>query len=700
MQIVSFENQPEGFSFVLGSGLQTLEARDQRTNVYSALEFEQRGDRYLLAYEDLRQLQSQGVSRFDLIANREADGLGEVLTVRTLKDITVWRRYFRAETAVTARVPHVYINRKGFLSVVVRNPAYLDEIERQLGYSHRVSSIRLKRSKVWVKFDLKLAETGSFKLGRGVLRLGSNDDYFELRSASLEYESNEDLISGSVVFDLPPTARLLPLRYALYVQLLDAVTGDTILVRLNHLAEQLYEKLNTSFRPLSLKVQGGRIFTVSAHPGSPYFSFLVLETTPYDHQRRRQTLLANLARSEARLRRILRRPLGPVAMLFEKEASTAQDNGFALFQYLTQSASATQFDVRYVIDASCSQKSRLLGYSGVVKKYSLTFWRLLASSNTFTVGSDTKYHLASVYARPGLLDRYLYVRKNYFLQHGVVGLKRIAFLAAQSAGRSDFTVVSSNWERDILVGAGATSSALDLTGLPRWDRLCDASRGVPTRIQRILYMPTWRGWLEGQNSEELGASQYVSEIRSFLTDERLVRLLREHQVVLSFVPHPKFSELSRDWDPFHEQIELLHQDDVEFAQLVSDAQMVITDYSSILWDFVQSNKTVVRFEFDRQRYLNETGGYEHPQLNALMSDIRSFEEVSDLVEGLSELLKMSPSARFDVDSRVGRKAFPFQDSRNSERVSEALHLRLNELTISNGLPDYTDVDKVYRDSSK
>ncbi len=114
------------------------------------------------------------------------------------------------------------------------------------------------------------------------------------------------------------------------------------------------------------------------------------------------------------------------------------------------------------------------------------------------------------------------------------------------------------------------------------------------KFERIIfYMPTFR------DSEEK-----FFQIISF---ERLNRFLLENKYLLCVKLHPKsklekkFHELEKGKNP----IIVLHSEDDPYIFL-KKADMLITDYSSIFFDYLYLNRPLVFFAYDKEEYLTHS----------------------------------------------------------------------------------------------
>ena len=109
----------------------------------------------------------------------------------------------------------------------------------------------------------------------------------------------------------------------------------------------------------------------------------------------------------------------------------------------------------------------------------------------------------------------------------------------------------------------------------------------------IFYMPTFR------DSEE--------KFFHIISFERLNRYLLENKYLLCVKLHPKsklekkFHELEKEKSP----IIVLHSADDPYIFL-KKADMLITDYSSIFFDYLYLNRPLVFFDYDKEEYLTHS----------------------------------------------------------------------------------------------
>ncbi len=136
----------------------------------------------------------------------------------------------------------------------------------------------------------------------------------------------------------------------------------------------------------------------------------------------------------------------------------------------------------------------------------------------------------------------------------------------------------------------------------------------------IAYMPTWRGVLHKKNFDEQITSiyQYLIEIDALLRDDQ-VFFVKLHPYVGDTINYDIFRHIR----PFYSQY-----DTYDFLNITD---MLVTDYSSIMFDYAVSGKKIILFAYDREKYLAERGIYidldtvEFPVVETVEDLVREFD---------------------------------------------------------------------------
>lgn len=189
--------------------------------------------------------------------------------------------------------------------------------------------------------------------------------------------------------------------------------------------------------------------------------------------------------------------------------------------------------------------------------------------------------------------------KLVFLQHGVTYFK-LSRKMHEFFTRFNLVNVSSLKEKELLereIGSFELDSApypnYVVAGFPRWDKLASAPTSVPA--QKVVFiMFTWRDVFEKPNyniRESIYFNSITSLIKSSMLDE-----LRDRGIKFVFAPHHHLfdiaPEILNEWP-----IEFCEQKDISYW--VQNASCLITDFSSITWDFRFQDKPVIHWLMDQ-----------------------------------------------------------------------------------------------------
>lgn len=171
----------------------------------------------------------------------------------------------------------------------------------------------------------------------------------------------------------------------------------------------------------------------------------------------------------------------------------------------------------------------------------------------------------------------------------------------------DFLCVSGKYEEKVFKSAfNATEKSYLRCGMPRNDRLwnvtnvdleqCRKKLEIPHNKKVILYAPTWR------ESEDGGKTYAIKPPINFdLWKEKLaddyVLLFRAHHITTK-VLDVKFDDFIRDVSDYP-----------DVNDLMIAADLLITDYSAIAFDYSILCKPIFCFAYDYETYLSDRGTY-------------------------------------------------------------------------------------------
>ena len=118
-------------------------------------------------------------------------------------------------------------------------------------------------------------------------------------------------------------------------------------------------------------------------------------------------------------------------------------------------------------------------------------------------------------------------------------------------------------------------------------------------VRVYIYMPTWRG----ENIDNATVSSYARDLSGILAkldqllDDSVVIYVKLHQVVMRKIKLDRYKHIRKP-HPLYENY--------RFAN-ISDG--LITDYSSVFFDYANSGKEIILFTYDYDEYMKERGTY-------------------------------------------------------------------------------------------
>lgn len=190
--------------------------------------------------------------------------------------------------------------------------------------------------------------------------------------------------------------------------------------------------------------------------------------------------------------------------------------------------------------------------------------------------------------------------KYIWIGHGMGAGKTIGLqhptAPFKGSGLVTYAIASSEEMIPIVAGfCGISEEKVIPLGMPRTDAYFGA-KATPSKEKRHLYAPTFRA---GRWDPDLNL---------------IWRMLPEgHRFI--FKPHMVTGDR---WTSFWPNIEIASAH-VPSTQYLIDADTVVTDYSSIMFDAMVLRKPVILFAKDKDRYLQERGMYyKYPQMYSRM----------------------------------------------------------------------------------
>lgn len=201
-----------------------------------------------------------------------------------------------------------------------------------------------------------------------------------------------------------------------------------------------------------------------------------------------------------------------------------------------------------------------------------------------------------------LLDyvwRFLHV-DVIFVQHGVISLKKLP----EYESKKYHGFVCSNYleERILKQFYCVNDKNIIKSGLPRFDLLTreniNKSISQSSNLNSILVMYTWR------NFNDFSIDKYINHI-----ENRLSSLSKtKYKIYVSLHPMLSKVKVGRNFEPYAlERIEFIEQS--RLSEMIMNTDILITDYSSVSWDYIYQGKVIIFDQFDLAEYNEKIGMY-------------------------------------------------------------------------------------------
>ena len=179
------------------------------------------------------------------------------------------------------------------------------------------------------------------------------------------------------------------------------------------------------------------------------------------------------------------------------------------------------------------------------------------------------------------------------LYHGFAGTKQGNY--TQIKDDVICVVVGSTWERDFYLQPeyGYTEDMITPSGMPRYDELVDRSK------KQIMFAPTWTPALRdaGKNFKY---TSYFKTYTEIFANERLQETARRHGYKLAMFLHPMLATRTKDFAANFKDSDVViavnSLKDSDYVTMMSESNLMVTDYSSVHFDFAYMRKPVIYYQ--------------------------------------------------------------------------------------------------------
>lgn len=363
--------------------------------------------------------------------------------------------------------------------------------------------------------------------------------------------------------------------------------------------------------------------------------------------------------------------------LISERPDEARDNGYHFFKYLR--TKYPDISAYYVIDRESNDLANIAMFDNVITWGSFKHYQYWCMADCLVSAHVGKCSPEKKISGP-LLKIGFISPVTVFLQHGVTAINCAEFMLRKHA-HYDLLCAAAAPERRFLIDyAEHPEDVVALLGFCRFDAL----HNLPPVKRQILLMPTWRRWFRDlitDNGKETAMqvfkdSDYFRAFNDLLHSRGLANLLEEKGYQLVFYPHHGTQEYLEAFGRVNERIIIADRYRYDVQQLLKESAVLITDFSSVSFDFAYMGKPIVYYLPDEERYFDEhfQRGFFDFERDGFGPAVRDEEAV---IERLQVILE-NESVMADSYKRRVDTFFPLQDSNNCERTFNAIHDLVNK----------------------
>lgn len=270
----------------------------------------------------------------------------------------------------------------------------------------------------------------------------------------------------------------------------------------------------------------------------------------------------------------------------------ARDNGFFFFEYLTQNH--PEINCAYVISKNSADFEKVKRTGRVIEPKSFSHMLAFAVSkvriSTHYMGPAPDTYRFAVMKRIGLIRG-----KDVFLQHGIIAndAKELHYPNA----KIDLFICTADKEYEFIKNNfGHKDGVVKKIGLCRYDRLKSNIK------KQILVMPTWRNFLINLTDEEFVKSEYYKNFQSLINDKMLNSALKENGYEIILYLHFELQKFSHLFKADFPTVKIADFKSSGVRELLVNSSLLVTDYSSVFFDFAYMEKPVLYFWFDEDKF--------------------------------------------------------------------------------------------------
>ena len=369
------------------------------------------------------------------------------------------------------------------------------------------------------------------------------------------------------------------------------------------------------------------------------------------------------------IRMARRRPL----WLVSDRPDRADDNGRAFFEYMCSlPASKSKPKCVFAIRRSSPDFKDLSKVGPCVDMDGAWYKMLFLSSDAIVSAYRTGAQRCPFSARSAAFLKWFFAFRYrfFFIRHGI-GINDMAFETARHHINARVMTATSSleYQADLDEACGYTPREIKLCGMARYDKLYDDRKSF------ITFMPTWRSYISVgvdkglvQPTEAFANSRFCKNYSAILGDDRFVEECARFGYKVRVMPHPNL-RTALPLMKISPSVEIVGAE-TSYRTIFATSDLIVTDYSSAVFDFAYLKKPVLYFQFDQDEFFSlqyKRGYYDWSKhgFGEVETDAEAVK--ARIVEYMDGGCRMKPEFQKRVDD-----FFAFTDKDNCKRIYEAI----------------------------
>ena len=257
-------------------------------------------------------------------------------------------------------------------------------------------------------------------------------------------------------------------------------------------------------------------------------------------------------------------------------------------------------------------------------------------------------------------------KSRVFLQHGIT-INDGPWLHFENTNYKLFITGCSYEDEYIKEKFNYPEGHVKLTGFARFDGL----HNFEVDKNLLLIMPTWREEINFKNAKksfDFKNTKYYQYWSSLLNNPDFLNLIEKYNKKVIFYLHREFQQYVGEFSKISDRIIIGNSKEYDVQGLLKKANYLISDYSSVIFDFAYMRKFVGLYQFDEEDF--RRAQYNPGFLDYHKSPLFKWtSNSSDLIKVLDDCFKKDD---YQINMKYINEYFPFYDNHNCERIYHAI----------------------------